>query len=453
MGSERIMAVEEKKKVINRLKSMYPLRAKVNETYQKSVEAMRAGKPTVWAMLNWYYGDPILKAMDLEVVYPENYGAILAATGYAQPYLEYADADGFPTHLCGYSRATLGYTSKMMRELKGEIPSEAPLGGMPKPIFLMSSSAVCDARYKWFQALGRYMDVPVWTLEAPMPGVKELFMEGSYERMVDLGVKHLREFVAFVERITGRKLDWDKLDETVDLMIEVNRLWHEINELRKARPCPMHSRDFWSAMPAALFLMGDLEHSLQCFRDMYEEVKERVKDRIGAIAEEKYRLVFAELPPWHSLRFFDRLAERGWNFVVESFGYRPPIPLDLSGVSDPLEKITRFSLQVFIGYYEDALEQNVPAGALAYPYLKYAREWRCDGALLHPLISCRSASTHLPYVANLIMERLKVPSLTIEGDIVDLRLFDPEDAMARAEPFEETMEYYRRVRKQEGFDW
>jgi benzoyl-CoA reductase/2-hydroxyglutaryl-CoA dehydratase subunit BcrC/BadD/HgdB len=447
------MAVEEKKKAINRLKSMYPLRAKVNETYQKSVEAMRAGKPTVWAMLNWYYGDPILRAMDLEVVYPENYGAALAATGFAQPYLEYADADGFPTHLCGYSRATLGYTSKMMRELKGEIPAEAPLGGMPKPIFLMSSAAVCDARYKWFQALGRYMDVPVWTLEAPMPGVKEFFMKGSYERMVHLGVQHLREFITFVERITGRKMDWDKLDETVDLMIEVNRLWHEISELRKARPCPMHSRDFWSAMPAALFLMGDLEHSLQCFRDMYEEVSDRVKDHVGAIDEEKYRLVFAELPPWHSLKFFDRLAERGWNFVVESFGYRPPMPFDLSEVSDPLEKITRFSLQVFVGYYEDALEQNVPAGALAYPYLKYVREWKCDGALLHPLISCRSASTHLPYVANLIMERLKVPSLTIEGDIVDLRLFDPEDAIARAEPFEETMEYYRRVRKQEGFDW
>ena len=447
------MAAEEKRKVINRLKSMYPLRAKVNETYQKSVEAMRAGEPTVWAMLNWYYGDPILRAMDLEVVYPENYGAFLAATGFAQPYLEYADADGFPTHLCGYSRATLGYTSKMMTELKGEIPSEAPLGGMPKPIFLMSSAAVCDARYKWFQALGRYMDVPVWTLEAPMPGVKELFMEGSYERMVDLGVQHLKEFITFVERITSRKLDWDKLDGTVDLMIEVNRLWHEISELRKTKPCPMHSRDFWSAMPAALFLMGDLEHSLQCFRDMYEEMKDRVKGHVGAIAEEKYRLVFAELPPWHSLGFFDRLAERGWNFVVESFGYRPPIPLDLSEVSDPLEKITRFSLQVFVGYYKDALEHNVPAGALAYPYLKYAREWRCDGALLHPLISCRSASTHLPYVANLLMERLKVPSLTIEGDIVDLRLFDPEDAIARAEPFEETMEYYRRVRKQEGFDW
>jgi benzoyl-CoA reductase/2-hydroxyglutaryl-CoA dehydratase subunit BcrC/BadD/HgdB len=447
------MVTEEKKKVINRLKTMYPLRAKVNETYLKSAEAIKAGKPAVWAMLNFYYGDPILKAMDIEVVYPENYGALAAAFGVAQQYLEQAYADGYPTHLCGYSLTCLGYTSRMMREFKGAVPPEAPLGGMPKPLFLLASSAICDARYKWFQALGRYMDVPVWTLESPSPGLKEFFMEGAFERMVDLGVKHLRDFVTFVERTLNRKMDWAKLDETVNLMIEVNRIWHEVNELRKARPCPMHSRDFWSAMPAALFLAGDLEDSLQRFKDMYAEVKDRVNNHIGAIPEEKYRLLFAELPPWHSLGFFNKLAERGWNFVVESFGYRPPIPIDLSQVKDPLERITRFSLQFFAGYYEDARRQNVLGGSETYPYLKYAREWRCDGAMLHPLISCRSASTHLPHLSNMLMEKLKVPSLSIEGDIVDLRLFNPEDALARAEPFEETMEHYRRVRKQEGFDW
>jgi len=447
------MVTEEKKKVISRLKSMYPLRAKVNETYLKSAEAIKAGKPAVWAMLNFYYGDPILKAMDVEVVYPENYGAVLAATGVAQRYLDQSDADGFPTHLCGYSRASLGYTSRMMKDLKGKIPPEAPFGGMPKPIFLMASAAICDARYKWFQALGRYMDVPVWSLEAPSPGNKEFFIEGNYQRMVELGMKHLRDFVAFVERMLGKKMDWDKLDETVNLMIEINRVWFEANELRKAKPCPVHSRDFWSAMPAALFLAGDLKDSLQLYQNAYQEVKDRVNSHAGAILEEKYRLVFAELPPWHSLGLFDRLAERGWNFVVESFGYRPPIPLDLSKVSDPLEKITKFSLQFFAGYYNDAKKQNVLGGAFAYPYLKYAREWKCDGALLHPLISCRSASTHLPYVSNMLMEQLKVPSLNVEGDIVDLRLFDPEDVVAKAEPFEETMEHYRKVRRQEGFGW
>ena len=442
-----------KKKAISRLKSMYPLRAKVDETYAKSVEAMRAGKPTGWAMVNFWEGDQILKAMDLEVVYPENYGTVCAAAGIAESYLDRADAAGFPTHLCGYSRNCFGYTVRMMEELEGEIPPEAPMGGMPKPVLLLSSDEVCEARYKWFQALGHYMDVPVWTLEIPIPGVEELFMEGVYEESINFLVKHLREFVAFLERLLGKKMDWDRLDEIVHDTEEANRVWHEANELRKAKPCPMHARDFWSAMPPSLFLMGDVKDTLKLYRDLYHEVKYNVDNHIGAIPEEKYRLLFSELPPWHSLGFFDELAERGWNFVIESWAYHPPIPIDLSGISDPLERIARYSFQYETGYYQRALKDGEQFGYMAYPYLVYARDYKCDGALLHPLITCRSASTHLHYVREMLMRRIEVPSIIVEGDIVDLRLFDPADALRRAEPFEEAMEHYREVRKKEGLDW
>jgi len=55
------------------------------------------------------------------------------------------------------------------------------------------------------------MDVPVWPLEAPLPGIKEFFIEGYYDKMVKLGVKHLRDFVGFVERMVGKKMEWDRL--------------------------------------------------------------------------------------------------------------------------------------------------------------------------------------------------------------------------------------------------
>src|SRR4030066_1541809 len=99
---------EKKKKAIRRLKSMYPLRAKVNESYLKGTEALKSGKPVVWGMLNYYYGDSELKALNVEVVYPENYGAALAAFGRSQKTLDIADAAGFPPHLCGYRRANSG---------------------------------------------------------------------------------------------------------------------------------------------------------------------------------------------------------------------------------------------------------------------------------------------------------------------------------------------------------
>jgi len=206
-------------------------------------------------------------------------------------------------------------------------------------------------------------------------------------------------------------------------------------------------------MPAALFALGDLKESLKLYQAMYDEVKSRVDNKIGAIPEEKYRLVFAELPPWHSLDFFEDLAERGWNFVVESWVYHPPKPIDLGKVSDPLERIARYTYQWLTGYYPNALKAEERWAYLAYPYLEYVKDYQCDGALFHPLITCRTCTNHLTFLQDRLMKKMKVPSLMVEGDIVDLKLFDPADALRKAEAFEEMMEHYRKIRQKEGMEW
>ena len=445
------MTEEKKKKPISRLKTMYPLRALVDGMYEKAVEASKEGKPVAWCMVNWWGGDVLLRAMDVACVYPEDYGAVCAAFGAAPAYLARADSDGFPTHMCGYARNCLGYAARMSD--LGEIPPEAPMAGMPAPTLLLGSGYFCDTRYKWFQALGRYMDAPMWVLEMPHPGVKESRMEGAREHDINFLVEELREFAAFLEHLLGKKMDWARLEKLVDDTIEMNRVWHEVNELRKARPCPMHSRDFWSSMPASLYMAADPRETADLYRNMYDEVKSMGDKHIGAISEEKYRLAFAELPPWHSLGFFDQLAERGWNFVIESWAYHPPRPIDLSQVSDHLERVARLTYQYFTGYFDDAFEAEDWWGYFAHPYLELASSYQCDGIVLHPLLTCRSATNHLMFIQDQLMKRFKIPSLVLEGDIVDLKLFDPAEALRKAETFEDTMNHYKKLRKEEGFAW
>ncbi len=442
---------QEKKRAINRLQSMRPIRAEVDEIYKRSVEAVKAGEPTAWVMVNYWLADAILNAMNIEAVYPESYSAACAAMGAAQPYLDRCDEEGFPTHMCGYARTCIGYTARMMNDLGGEIPPEAPMGGMPRPAVLVSRGLSCDAGFKWFQALGRYLDVPMWTLEMPIPGVEEGLSEGVFNQNIQFIVKELREFVKFLERVLSKKLDWDKLSETVHDLEEIGQVWHQTNELRKSIPCPMHSRDFWSCMNGVTTPTGDLKKKLGLYRNLYDEVKYRVENKIGSVAQEKYRVGFTELPPWHSLSLFDTLAERGWNFAVETWGYHPPIPMDLTGVNDPLERLARISYGGLItSCFQGALQAGEYMGFLGYPNLEFAKEYKLDGFFLHPLLTCRAASAHLWYVQDRLMQKLKVPSLLIEGDIVDIRLFDLADALKKAEAFEEIMDHYKEVRKAEG---
>ena len=456
---------------INRLKSMYALRATLDKAYQETAAAQKGGRPIAWSMFNNNYEPSFLNAMGLESVYPENYSSKAASMGEAVPLEERSASEGFPTHLCGYAQACLGYAA-MMADCGGGIPPKAPGEGMPKPALLIGSSFVCDARFKWFQAMGRYLETPLWVFEVPDSGYNEAWTTDQYEQDIKMLVRELREFGAFLERLLGKKLDWDKFGEDSLATIQMNDVWYEINELRQARPCPMHSRDFWASTFASFFRATDPALVRDLYLQELAEVKYRVAHKISGINRpEKYRILVDGLPPWQKLGVFDPLAERGWNCVYEML-YHPPKPIDLSHISDPVERLARYCqrrpqdmfddltpaeekmIQNEIkqrGYCRDLLE-----GGRFFKRLRLNRlpqDYRIDGVFLHIPRTCRAVAAGMRSRAQDFMKMWHVPSLTIEGDHIDTRLFDAEEILRKAEAFEETMEHYRQVRKDQGLDW
>lgn len=440
---------------------MYALRALSDENYEAGREAKLAGRPVAWCMADMGFYGPLLNAIDIESVYPENYGPVCAAAGAAQPFLDRCEAEGYPTHMCGYMRNCLGYTARMM-DLGGEIPPEAPRGGMPKPTLLLGAGTTCDTRFKCFQALGRYLDAPMWVLEFPHIGTADSLKEDIYEREINFLIKEVRGLVEFLEGFAGRKLDWDKLERDIEQTKEMQEVLYQIGELRKARPCPMHSRDWFSSMNASLYRAKDYAAVTELYRKMLDEVKYRVDNKIAGInREEKYRLVMASIPPWHTMGFFDQLAERGWNFVMEGYHAGRPRNVDLSMYSDPVECFVRRrypNLRNHIeGDYEpeeaariiEELKQGGSSRRLSHQYI---RDYQADGVFLHPVLTCRPATAGLYQLQTDLMEMWKLPCLVIEGDIVDTRLFNLADALRKAEAFEDTMDHYRKVRQEAGLE-
>ncbi|MDO8687258.1 MAG: 2-hydroxyacyl-CoA dehydratase family protein [Dehalococcoidales bacterium] len=450
----------KKSRPINRLQTVYALRAYQDEIYSSAREASLEGKPTAWCMREMF-GSMIMNAMGVESVYPENYGTVCASAKAIVPYLERSEAEGFPNYVCSYMQNTFGYSTRMYHELGGEIPPEAPRGGMANPTFILCSGRGCEARYKAFQALGRYFNAPVWVTELPGNGEREQLMPGAYERDVKFLVKGMREFVNWLERLLGKKMDWDVFEQRLAETIEMQRVQWDMNELRVAEPSPMNARDWFSAMSAATFSARDVPRLIGLYQDMKDEVQHRVDNKISGInREEKYRLTFNGLGPWHSMNIFDELAERGWNFPREGYHYNPPlIP---PTVTDPLEREVRFywpSLSDVIDYDfspEEAAsikKEIMKKGHSPRLQSQEARHFKSDGVLLWRSYTCRPASGNQQLYMAQLLETAKIPSMVYETDMCDPRLFDMADFLKKAEAFEETMEHYREVRKKEGMDW
>jgi len=89
----------------------------------------------------------------------------------------------------------------------------------------------------------------------------------------------------------------------------------------------------------------------------------------------------------------------------------------------------------------------------AQPYYNWAVEYKIDGILTHPLVTCRTATFYLTHIMNALRDKLDIPGMSIQGDIVDLTVFDAATALNQAPAFEEAMEHFRTVRKSKGLDW
>jgi len=446
------MAEEKKKRAITRLESSALVRPLVNKMYMEGTQAAMEGRPIAWSMVSWWAGDIIMRAMGVTPVYPENFGTVCAADGIAQKYLGVSAAEGFPTHLCGYAQNTLGYSTEMKKA--GQVPEGAPMGGMAKPTFMLCSEAYCDARFKWLQSLRQFWNVPVWTVPFRHPAYMDIGSASAdvHKTNIDYMAAELEEFVEFLENLLKKKLDREKLESMLYNQEKVFKVWWDINELRKARPCPMHARDFWTMMVPCFYTAYDPE-TLAVYQQVYNEVKARVDNGIGAIPEEKYRFVFGELPPWHSLGFFDKLAERGWNFVVESFSYHPPPPMELNGSGGLMHRIGRWTYWSYVHATYHAVKMGYPIVMGAQPYFNWAMEYKVDGMFAHPLVTCRAATFWLTHSMNVLRDKLDIPSISIQGDIVDLTVFDAATALNQAPAFEESMDHFRKVRKSKGLDW
>ncbi|MFC1896043.1 2-hydroxyacyl-CoA dehydratase subunit D [Thermodesulfobacteriota bacterium] len=417
------------------------------------------GKPVAWSCA--LFPKELYWSSGIYPFFPEQFAALFSVRRvggsrdpnvptYATKFCQVAEAEGYPDYLCGYGRTGLGYVLNGLRT--GEW-TDVPLGGPPLPDFLVTTSYGCDLRMKWFEAMAQMLKVPLFTLDAPeIPGdviadpyglrapalsVKKMtereVVRGSIEPPivsaasdyeVDYMISQFEDYYNFAESVTGIKRDMDKLEEALDLSYRTCEVNREINELRRAVPAPMPSTDgFASAFPR-LYLMGT-KAGHDYFVKLRDELKVKVAAGEGAIPNEKFRLSWFGIPLWFNMGIFNYFEHFGGVFVYEGANntglLRPRRP------EAPLKELALKSIA------------GGGIGASVTSIIEESRQFKIDGVVLAFLITCRPAVFPAVEMSKALERELGIPTVRLEADLVDERIFAQSQAFTRLDAFAEAL--------------
>jgi len=382
----------------------------VKKFYEDAHRAKAEGRPVAWVAST--FPVEMLLAMGVFPVWPENYASLCAARQVSVRLCEIAESKGFSKDLCSYARCVIGslFEKKVL-----------PEGGMPKPDFLVASTGACDTHFKWFQFVSRHFKVPMFLLDVPynISGADSEHLEKTH---VEFYVSRLEELTDFLERQTETKLDRDILREIIALSDLTSQLWNEIQDYRKTIPTPMDARDAFSAVFFMLCVPGTLM-AVDFYKKLRDEIRERAESRFGIIENERYRLIWDNLPPWFNLRFFEYLNSLRAVVVAETFSHVWMGRLD---PSKPLESLAKKYLPNFANCSIDRkidLIENL------------AKNFKADGVILPTNWGCRMMSIGETIVKETIYKKLGIPCLIHDMDSTDWRSYDETQVKRNVEIF------------------
>jgi len=356
----------------------------------------------------------ILEAMGVLTLYPENYGALCGARGAAVGLCQVAEAQGFPADLCSYARSHIGAVLR---------PSDAPLSGMPRPDLLVCCNNICGTVLKWYEALAALYDVPLFVIDVPFQRTTP-----AEPYVVAYVADQLREFVAWLEAHTGRRLKPNRFHSALALSREAVALWQEVLAFGQHRPSPINAPDLFVAMAPIVALRGT-RRAVDCYRRLKAELEERVAQGIGAVPGERYRLLWDNIAIWYRLyRFFRPFMDAGACFVADTYTNAWTVELDLD---DPFVGLARAYSGVFIN-------MSLPTRLRIIADL--ARRFQVDGMVMHANRSCKPFSITQDDVRDELRDELDLPVLIIEADMCDARLYNEGAVRERVAAFLETLE-------------
>ena len=278
--------------------------------YGRILDAVENDKPFI---ASYYCLAPELyTAMDMPYYMVMQTPFLASSVPYLLDDIDAAEAMGLGSDLCTAIRLSIYYV-------------EANLS--PLPTCALNLLYPCDGApllHEVIKRNKRWRNIPMFGCDPPY------YSDG---RSLNYFAGELRKMVKFLEKHTGRKLDLDKLKETLERSNQMFRLWDEYNQLRRNVPSP-HGWGIGAPQcfsQAWVYEAGTLE-GIDWFKKLVEIAEINVKAGIGPVPEEKIRLFWFDLLPFGWVFEVLPWLEQEWGavMVMDMFGNYPYTMIDTS---------------------------------------------------------------------------------------------------------------------------
>ncbi|UCC40871.1 MAG: 2-hydroxyacyl-CoA dehydratase [Candidatus Aminicenantes bacterium] len=410
---------EEKIRKIKKIQATGHMRKIMADYFYEMDGAAKEGSPKV-AYCTSVGPAELLLSLGFVVHYPENHGAVLGSTRTAMDYIPVANSVGYSPDICSYLTSDIGAFIKKETPLSKGYEG---IDGVPKPDVLVYNTNQCRDVQDWFGWYSRELGVPALGIS-------------TYRNIGEITEEHLNSIVYQIkglipplEKVSGNKFDIDKFREVLSLSKDCTLLWKKVLEANTAIPAPISFFDATIHMGPAVVLRGSPQ-AVEYYQVLLKELQEKIAGKDGAVEGERFRLYWEGMPIWGKLR---DLAEFFIDFktAVIASTYCNSWIFDSFDPDDPFMSMARAYTEIFIVRDENYKEKYIE---------DMVNEYKMDGILFHDAKTCPNNSNNRYGMPERLEKRLNVPTLTINGDLNDLRCYSEEQAKTNIEAFIEQLE-------------
>jgi benzoyl-CoA reductase/2-hydroxyglutaryl-CoA dehydratase subunit BcrC/BadD/HgdB len=361
----------------------------------------------------------LLRAMGFLVYFPETHGAMLGSTRTATDMIPRATALGYSPEICSYLTSDIGAYLNQFTPLTKTYPG---IESIPKPDVLVFNTNQCRDVQDWFSFYGREFKAPVLGVHTGL-SVKDVT-----EPIVEGVAKQIENLVKPLEEISGKKFDIDKFKEIVGISRQCSDKWKEVLETAAAKPAPLTFFDSSTLMGPAVVGRGT-QIAVDLYVKLLAELKEKVANKEAAIEGERFRIYWDGMPVWGRLSAHSKMFAALKTNVLAST-YCSSWIFTALDAADPFRSMARAYTELFITRSDDYKEKYINEK------LKF---FGIDGIIYHDARTCPNNSNCRYGMVKRVENASSVPSLTIDGDLCDMRCVSDEQTKTKVEAFIEQL--------------